>query len=263
MSAAGEPPSEAELHAYVDDQLSAERRAEVEEWLRSHPAERARLDAYARQNRLIRELFPPVEGDGGLGSRLLRRLHRRAARWRLAASVLLLLTGFAAGYGTARLDSFARRPPPREVAVALDGIRAYRVYVSEVRHPVEVGADEEAHLVAWLSNRLGAPLRAPDLTASGYVLIGGRLLPDARGRPAAQFMYEDAAGRRITLYLSRDGDREGSSFRYWQRGEVAAFSWREEGLAFALVGPPERELLLRLARDVYAQYREPAPGGAG
>src|SRR6202008_1834129 len=51
------------------------------------------------------------------------------------------------------------------------------VYSPEVRHPVEVGADKEQHLVAWLSKRLGAQLRAPKLEALGYSLVGGRLLP--------------------------------------------------------------------------------------
>lgn len=38
---------------------------------------------------------------------------------------------------------------------------AYAVYSPEKRHPVEVGADQEQHLVNWLSKRLGAILKAP------------------------------------------------------------------------------------------------------
>ncbi len=67
---------------------------------------------------------------------------------------------------------------------------AHAVYSPEVRHPVEVGADQEAYLVRWLPKRLGANLKVPHLAAQGYPLVGGRLLPGERG-PAAQFMYQD------------------------------------------------------------------------
>jgi len=46
---------------------------------------------------------------------------------------------------------------PRRAAIA------HVVYSPEVRHPVEVGADQEAHLVTWLSKRLGAPLKVPGI----------------------------------------------------------------------------------------------------
>jgi hypothetical protein len=36
---------------------------------------------------------------------------------------------------------------------------------------------QEAHLIQWLSKRLGRQLIAPDLTAGGFQLMGGRLLP--------------------------------------------------------------------------------------
>ena len=70
----------------------------------------------------------------------------------------------------------------------------------EVRHPVEVDAGQEAHLVQWLSKGLGRQLTVPDLGATGFRLIGGRLL-SAEDRPAAQFMYETDGGERLSLYL--------------------------------------------------------------
>jgi anti-sigma factor RsiW len=49
---------------------------------------------------------------------------------------------------------------------------AHAAYVPEVRHPVEVAASEQQHLIAWLSKRLSRPLRAPSLDAAGYQLLG-------------------------------------------------------------------------------------------
>src|SRR6185312_11907936 len=76
---------------------------------------------------------------------------------------------------------------------------AHATYSPEVRHPVEVGADDEQHLVNWLSKRLGVKVRAPKLEEAGMSLVGGRLLPGESG-PVALFMYQSQNGRRLTLY---------------------------------------------------------------
>ena len=64
-----------------------------------------------------------------------------------------------------------------------DALAAHRLYIGEVRHPIEVRA-AEAHLLPWLSRRIGTTMRAPDLSAFDLTLLGGRLLPGAHG-PAA------------------------------------------------------------------------------
>ncbi|MDP6603016.1 MAG: sigma factor [Rhodospirillales bacterium] len=74
------------------------------------------------------------------------------------------------GTGEANADELVRR-----------AVGAHVVYVPEVRHPVEVASSEEAHLVAWLSKRLGQALRVPDLTSAGFQLVGGAVVA-ARGR---------------------------------------------------------------------------------
>ena len=58
---------------------------------------------------------------------------------------------------------------------------------------MEVDAGQEAHLMQWLSKRLGRQLVTPDLSGAGLRLMGGRLLPAEDG-PAAQFMYENDTG---------------------------------------------------------------------
>jgi hypothetical protein len=101
----------------------------------------------------------------------------------------------------------------------------HAVYSPEVRHPVEVGAAEQEHLVNWLSKRLGAKLRAPLLTREGYELVGGRLLPGDSGA-VAQFMYQDAKGKRLTLYVSRlAAENRDTAFRFSQEDKVAVFYW--------------------------------------
>src|SRR6185369_9972852 len=93
-----------------------------------------------------------------------------------------------------------------EVAAAIpeQAATAHAVFAPEVRHPVEVRADED-HLLRWLSNRMGRPVKAPSLETAGWRLMGGRLLPvagDASGHVACQFMFENASGLRLTLYYA-------------------------------------------------------------
>src|SRR4029079_17987040 len=119
--------------------------------------------------------------------------------------------------------------------------------------PGEVVAEREAHLTAWLSKRLGTPLKVPQLGALGYGLVGGRLLPGERG-PVAQFMYQDTKGMRLTLYvrLNQDDSRE-TAFRFAQESGVSVFYWLDRKLGSALSGEVDKAELLRVATAVYRQ----------
>jgi anti-sigma factor RsiW len=173
----------------------------------------------------------------------------------IAASLLGLgiALGAVAGWWLrdARPDPVARPDVPRFVKRATV---AHATYSPEVRHPVEVGADNEAHLVAWLSKRLGAKVQAPNLEAVGYGLVGGRLLPEET-KPAAQFMYQCKAGTRITLYVRADAthNRE-TAFRYEADGNVGVFYWIDRRFGYALSSADvSREMLLKVANAAYRQ----------
>jgi len=128
---------------------------------------------------------------------------------------------------------------------------AHVVYTAEVLHPVEVGAEQQEHLVKWLSKRLNAPLRAPLLQSAGYQLEGGRLLPGSEG-PAAQFMYRDAGGLRLTLYVRKAlADNNDTAFRFLREGDLSVFYWVDGDMAYALSGDVAREKLLKVAESVY------------
>ena len=141
--------------------------------------------------------------------------------------------------------------------VTADAIAAHRTFSVEARHPVEVDAGQEAHLVQWLSKRLGRQLVVPDLMAAGFRLMGGRLLPAEDGS-AAQFMYQNNSGDRLTLYL-RAGVGDETAFRYHEEGGVGAFYWSDEGFGYAIAAKADRNLLLRIAELV---YRQTSPVGA-
>ena len=139
------------------------------------------------------------------------------------------------------------------MAFAHRAVVAHIVYAPEVRHPVEVGAEQEAHLVAWLSKRIGGNLKIPQLASLGYHLVGGRLLPGNQG-PVAQFMFQDGSGQRLTLYV-RNGAAEGkeTAFRYAQERGISVFYWVDGRFGYAISGEINKDDLLRVANVVYQQ----------
>jgi len=254
------PVTEAELQAWVDGQLAPSRRAAVDGYLELHPAEAARLHAYREHNIALRARYNPVL-DEPVPAALTQVRHRLSARWRAqslraAAMLALTLAGGAAGW----LARDAATPTPdaadlQAAALPRSAALAHAVYTPEVRHPVEVGADQQAHLVAWLSKRLGAPLKPPQLQAQGYALEGGRLLPGRSG-PVAQLMYRDAGGARLTLYVSTEQthSRE-TGFRFAQEGNVGVFYWIDGQFGYALSASLDKPALAALANAVYAQLQ--------
>lgn len=244
---------ERDLLRYVDDRLDAVQRARVEAGLRDDPDGRARVDAWLAQRQSLAAHFGPL-ADAPVPPHLLRGASGAAKSALLgrAAAAAWLAIGLAGGYLAATLTQRGEHQPST-LALVQEAAVAHAVYVPEVRHPVEVAAADEAHLVAWLSKRLGAPLRVPSLTAEGFSLVGGRLLPASAG-PSAQFMYQDAQGQRLTLYVrTAPGEARDTAFRFAQEGRTGVFYWMDHRMGYALSGEIEHDRLMRVARAVYAQ----------
>jgi anti-sigma factor RsiW len=254
------PITEADLQAYVDGRLPKSRRAEIEGFLGVHPEEAARLAAYRTQGEQLRAAFAPVL-DERVPERLAQALRPRRHRLQRAAAALAL-SALGGVLGWQLHGALADRTPSLQAMAPLahDAAIAHATYSPEVRHPVEVGADQESHLVAWLSKRLGAKVRAPNLESAGYSLMGGRLLPGEHGAagamtPTAQFMYQCKQGTRVTLYV-RTGVRDQSetAFRYAREGNVGVFYWIDRSFGYALSSADiGKDDLLRVANTAYAQ----------
>jgi anti-sigma factor RsiW len=277
-------PSEAELHAFADEQLTPERRSEVEAWLARRPAERERVQAWIAQKQALRALFDPVL-DEPVPPALARAARRPPARWAgvLAAGLVIAVASGAGGWALRGTMSPERTlaastelaPSPGDplalstaagTSFAERAAVAHAVYTPELRRPVEVDAAHEDQLVAWLSKRMGAPMKAPHLQAEGYELEGGRLLPGERG-PVAQFMYRDAEGRRLTLYVSNEmagpaasgASAGGTAFRFVRAGKVNVFYWVDGPYGYAISAEADRGTLARVSDAVYRQLEPAAP----
>ena len=241
--------TEADLHAYADGQLTDARRVQVQARLVQDMRAAESVRVWREQNEALRALYNPVLNEP-VPQRLLA-VHAPRRRWpyyTLAAGAMGLSFGLGwlmHGYRSDRSAEIAALPHRAAVA--------YAVYAPEVRHPVEVGADQQDHLVKWLSKRLGHQLKVPALTQQGFELVGGRLLPGGKG-PVAQFMYQDSRGQRMTLYVSRrDAEPRETAFRFSQEGKVAVFYWIDGNLGYALSAEMDRARLLAVATVAYRQ----------
>ena len=204
---------------------------------------------YAEQNALLKRQF-----DAVLTEPIPARMYLKRPPWLdYARAALLVSVGIALGLAA----PFLRAPSPAAQAfmapLPVRAARAHLVYSPEVRHPVEVEAKDKDHLVKWLSKRLGTNLRIPILANEGFELLGGRLLPGNDG-PVAQFMYQEATGKRLTLYVTRPhkGDNV-TAFRFAQEGPVSVFYWIDRECGYALSGEVDKPTLARVAGTVYKQ----------
>lgn len=260
---------ESDLHAYVDGALSEAEREDIARFLAEHPEEAEQVREFRAQKQAIKALFDPA-----LDEPIPERLRALAVappesspqkpndpapgflpRWslqRIAAGLLVAVLGGAAGWiardRVATSESLvAAVPLPRQAAVA------HAVYSPDVRRPVEVSGEQEDQLVAWLSKRIGTPVKPPKLGALGYELVGGRLLPGNAG-PVAQFMYQDATGQRLTLFVSTENTvNQETAFRFAQEGPVKVFYWIDGKFGYALSATIDKAELARLATAVYGQ----------
>lgn len=256
---------EEELHALLDGQLDPAARTELEQRLAQDAAAQATLQAWQRQRDALRKLYEPVRTEPVPASLLaaatqVQRGQRQVQQWwrwgGMAAGVALAFgLGWLSHAQVDRGATLAQTPPAREFI--RQASLAHAVYAPEVRHPVEVGSAQEEHLVQWLSKRLGRPLKVPRLQEQGFELVGGRLLPGDDGA-RAQFMYQNARGERVTLYLGStpaevQASAASTEFRYSSEGPVPGFYWVDEGYGYALSGTLSRQALLQLAQAVYHQ----------
>jgi anti-sigma factor RsiW len=244
------PVTEDELHAYIDNELPAERRGDVEAWLATHPDDAERVHSWRAMAEMLHARYDSI-ADEAVPKRLeIERLAQQPRKWMVGAVAATLLA-FVAGGGVGWMARGASAAPSPFQSFTLDALDAHRLYVVEVRHPVEVPGSERAHLQQWLTKRCGWDVRAPDLAAAGLKLVGGRLLPGPTG-PASFLMYESASGERFTIYTAR-AKAETTQMRYAAQGNENALFWADRGVGYVVSGGSDRGRLTQIAQSVYEQ----------
>jgi anti-sigma factor RsiW len=256
-----------QLLAYVDGKLDDADRAAVERWLEQHPDKAAEVAHWQRQNEALLALFPAPAANEPVPARLNpRKLKKTVAandNFRLgqiaAAMVLVVLGGFIGWTGRDVVT-------PVEAAsdILIDNaVTAHSLFVAENRHAVEVAATDRDHLVSWLSNRVTTPITPPDLSAEGFALVGGRLLPTepgAKAGPAAQLMYENAAAERVTVYITAALPDKADAYEFTNRASLDAFYWANDKITCTVVGDLADAEMKLVANKVYQQLTRKPDG---
>ena len=239
------------LHAFADGEVADDQQAEIEAFLAGDAQAARRVEAWRQQRLALRLAFDDVL-DEPIPASLTAALNTGGS-WRaqpylaMAAALVMLILGGTAGWFMA---NDAGGPGLRTIAE--QAITAHRIYTAEVRHPVEVAANDRAHLQSWLSKRVGTDFVIPDLTADGYSLLGGRLL-SANDSPAAQLMFEDASGKRITIFFSSNPANQETALQVERKGNLIACYWLDGKLGFVVAGEMQLDDMMTLARKVYDQ----------
>ncbi|ADV13922.1 anti-sigma factor [Mesorhizobium sp. M7A.F.Ca.US.014.04.1.1] len=249
--------SERDIHMALDGELPADERAAYDAWLDANPEMKARSARFTADRAALRAAFAGVL-DEAVPARLRKVVLGEApvkaavprSRWWLAAAVLLVAAGGLGGY-LAGVDGIGQEDPAED-RLAEQAIAAHVIYAAEKRHAVEVPASDKDHLQTWLSNRVGLKLVAPDLTANGFQLVGGRLLPAGESK-AAMLLYEDGNGQRISLFVTTASTENAKgTYAATQDGPEAVY-WLDKGYGCAVVGSLPRERLNEVARNAYTQ----------
>jgi anti-sigma factor RsiW len=252
-----QPITEDDLHAYVDRVLEPERQAEVAAYLGDHPDVAKRVAAFTDQRDLLRAALAPIAEEPlppelNL-SRIIESRARRpsVARWAMAAMLLLSIGGL----GGWAVRGALQASPEGLVALAQEATASYNVYAPDRVRPVEVRASDSAQLVQWVSDRLHRPVKVPDLAASGYRLMGGRLIATQHG-PAAMFMYDDDHGSRlVVLTRPMSSADQNAPMTSQSQDDVGGIAWADDGVGYSLVGHAAPESLRPIANEVRKQAR--------
>jgi len=208
MTAVERPIGEDELHAYVDGFLGPERRQTVERYLADHPDAAARIAGWQAVGEALREAAAwkfqePVPATLNIARLAETRIANRWGPWRMAAGVVIAL---ALGAGSGWLA----RGPRGAGGVA----SASKVAAAGNREP---GAHAVRLAAAQPAQPGGGAVTPPDLSKSGYRLVGGQVVASGQGA-ACMLQYQDAQGTRITLLM-----------RPVQRHDTSATQFAESG----------------------------------
>jgi anti-sigma factor RsiW len=249
------PITEDDLHAFVDQQLDSARHAEVQAYLEAHPEIAKRVEGYTSQRDRLRTLLLPIADEPippGLNVRHLAEVRTRQSRpqwWAAAAAIVLICFGGAGGWTLRGISD----PPLRGVAsLGQEAVDNYAVYSPDHLHPVELRAIASSELVDWVSQRLGRRVEIPNLEASGYRFMGGRVVATPHG-PAALFMYDNDHGIRLVMLTRPMPVGQEAPMKPLSEREISGFSWATKGMGYSVVGPVDSQTLHPIADEVRRQ----------
>jgi anti-sigma factor RsiW len=215
------------IDPYLDGELGADQVANVEGHLEGCPACRHQLEDRRALSALLRRM-PYYDAPPQLRS-TISRTHRavsgrrRVYTWMAAAAVLVLAAGSVVGLRAVRsaaaTTSLAEAVIERHVtALAMPSL-------------IQVASSDQHTVKPWFQGKLTFSPPVPDLTSSGFDLVGGRI-DQIDGRVAAVLVYKRRLHMiHVFVWPSNDGARgrdartiRGFHERHWTTGDLAMWA---------------------------------------
>lgn len=237
---------EEQISAYLDDEMTVADRTQFEATMAQDSALAERVDRWRDTDALFASSIPTpsMAHLNGLSARAMQPAEATTRGWqlpRLAAMLAIFAFGGVGGYGLSQLNM-----PSQQTTIILQATQgatnSHRVFAAEQRHVVEVIADETEHLQTWLTKRMGREMKVPQLEAFGLTFLGGRMLP-FEDRAAAQYMYETADGKRVTLFMTRLDQSETRDVQVLQDESLTSLRWQSGEWVFILTAPLNQDLM--------------------
>ncbi|MCW8929235.1 MAG: anti-sigma factor [Gammaproteobacteria bacterium] len=248
--------NDTEIHAYLDQQLTPEQALEFEERIKHDPLAQKKLAEYQSIEDSLNGLYQPIMEES-IPPQLLNACKKKSYNYlAMAASILFFVVGWLSGTQLNTTNPSSNDSLVEDLKTP--AIFAHSVYSVEKLHPVEVKADKQQHMNHWLSKRLKTTLKAPDLSKQDFELVGGRLLPSTKERMAAQFMYQNIQGERITLYVKRGNwiSKEtaiNSTQKTLNESSFNVSYWVDDDLGYVLTGKIDQITNRKLSESIYQQ----------
>jgi anti-sigma factor RsiW len=171
---------------------------------------------------------------------------RRPIARMAAAAVILLAIGASGGWLLKGYDT-----PPTEgvAALAQEASASYSAFAPDRVRPVEVPADGSDDLKRLASATIGSPAAIPDLSAAGYRLMGGRVVPTPQGS-GFMLMYDNDKGNRLVMLTRRMLVDQDKPMVASGQSDIRGWSWAKNGLGYSLVGEMASEDLHPIADEI-------------
>jgi anti-sigma factor RsiW len=275
------------LLAYLDGELDAAERHDVEAWLEGDPAVRDRLAALAQSGDLLRRAYADIIDDPlperliaaargtsetaaapqGAEILVLKRPGRPGLvpfdrRWQVGLAAAAGLFGLIFGGAATYLGiGFVDRGSPgteRQVAAAannawLDNAAGYYKLTVNAGDNLVVdvpAGNDPREALQKISQSLPQQVRLPDLKPWGLNFRGARLVV-VEGKPAAELVYgtENKAIGPLTLVIAASKLPDIPP-TFDRRQDVNLLYWRHQGRAYSLVGQTDIGYLWGIANDV-------------
>jgi anti-sigma factor RsiW len=245
------PPSERDLHAYVDHQLSEDDRRLVETFLTSNPEVADQVRAWQQDAQQLRAALSGVlqqPANPELDPAMIRQRLKRQSRRHLASAAVLLIAVSVGGFSgwQAREMTFTGAQLPMT-----DALQAYRLIAQQGILPADYKASDDGDMQGWLDRYFTQANRLPDLSRAGFKPASGRLLSTEQG-PAAMVVYENQGGQKISFYVRPPGPKNFMLPRGSRSdGDLQAEYWSGSGYNYAMVSPadtPAAQMLRQTAQ---------------